>query len=253
MGCSALCNNGNQQIASINIGEHQFNINEKSNCTKTGSSPLHVCSFPHKKTRSYCETKSVSELSSVKNLNDYFPSTQMLREINLARTDPLLYIEKVKHLKDKIKQIQKKNFLSVDDSNNLSLKLNKGQECFDNCIAFLEEVAKRKKKLSPLVMNENLKVPFPVQSPLLCVDKEYIKNIILFKTGEQESKMNIIDFHYDVCFSDPELSTLMQIIDDTNSHFQRRKNIFNPKAKYIGISEGSIKPGLSCYYLMFAE
>lgn len=253
MGCSALCNNANQQIANINLRENQNISNENTNCNKAGSSPLHLYSFPQKKTRSYCETKSVSELSSVKNLNDYFPSTMMLREINLARTDPLLYIQKIKQLKNKNIQNQHKNFLSVGDSNNLSLKLFKGKESFDNCIAFLEAVSKEKKKLSPLIMNDNLKVPFPVQSPLLCVDKEYIKNIILFKTGELEGKMNIIDFHYDVCASDPELSTLMQIIDDTNCDFQRRKNIFNPKAKYIGISEGNIKQGLSCYYLMFAE
>ena len=48
-------------------------------------------------------------------------------------------------------------------------------------------------------------------------------------------------------------STTIQIIDDTNSNYQRRKNIFNPKARYIGITEGNLWDYMKCYYLLFAE
>ncbi len=53
--------------------------------------------------------------------------------------------------------------------------------------------------------------------------------------------------------SNIELSVLLQIIDDTNSQFQRRKNIFLKDAKYIGINVGRINESLFCYFLIFAK
>ena len=102
-------------------------------------------------------------------------------------------------------------------------------------------------------MKEELKVPFPINSPELCVNKDYIRNVIVFKAEENRDKFSIIDFHYDICYDNIELSVILQIIDDTNSNYQRRKNIFNPKARYIGITEGNLWDYMKCYYLLFAE
>ena len=77
--------------------------------------------------------------------------------------------------------------------------------------------------------------------------------ILKFKTEENRDKFSIIDFHYDICYDNIELSVILQIIDDTNSNYQRRKNIFNPKARYIGITEGNLWDYMKCYYLLFAE
>ena len=260
MGCASVCNNGssnNKPITQILINESSkyFIADDKptiENPDKNYASSISHLSLnmPNKSfsTAIGGDSKNFSDISISKEISEVFPTTLMLKEINLARTDPLSYALKIEKLKEKIVTVDNNTYLDVG----ISLKLSKGVERFDNCINFLKALSKQK-KLEPLMMNEQLKVPFPIQTPLLCVDKDYIKNIILFKIGELEGKVRFIDFHYDICLSNPELSTMMQIIDDTNSNFQRRNNIFNPKARTVGITEGLIRQNMSCYYLMFAE
>ena len=185
-------------------------------------------------------------------LSEVFPSTAMLREINKARTNPLSYIDKIEQLKKCIVTKNNHSFLLIKNKNKININLNKGVQSFNNCVAYLRTLS-TKPKLSPLVMKEELKVPFPINSPELCVNKDYIRNVIVFKTEENRDKFSIIDFHYDICYDNIELSVILQIIDDTNSNYQRRKNIFNPKARYIGITEGNLWDYMKCYYLLFAE
>lgn len=242
MGCSPLCANDIVQTNS------QVILSEQNQSLLNNDELLFSLS-PGKRifqTHSQIRTtkKTISTLIDSKDLSDCFPSVLMLKEINLARTAPVEYSKKMESLKDNIINTKLNSISSI-------VNRIKG-EPFEKCIQYLLALSKRK-MLKPLLMNENLKIPFPVQNPLLCVDKDYIKNIIMFKTEELEGSIKIIDFHYDICVSNPEISTMMQIIDDTNSNYQRRKNIFNPKAKSVGISEGTIKDNLSCYYLMFAE
>lgn len=259
MGCASVCNNGatNNKPTQILINETSkyYLAEDKPTIDTPGknyaSSISHLSlNMPNKSfsTAIGGESRNLSDISISKEISEFFPTTIMLKEINLARTDPLTYAKKIEKLKEKIVTVDNNTYLDVG----ISLKLSKGAERFDNCINYLKALSKQK-KLDPLMMNEQLKVPFPIQTPLLCIDKDYIKNIILFKIGELEGKVRFIDFHYDICLSNPELSAMMQIIDDTNSNFQRRNNIFNPKARTVGITEGLIRQNMSCYYLMFAE
>ena len=186
-------------------------------------------------------------------LSGIFPSTAMLREINQARTDPLSYIEKIERLKQFVVTKNNHSFLLINNANHININLKKGITTFDNCIEFLKQQSQQKCKLSPLIMKEELKIPFPINSPEISTNQDYIRNIIQFKTEENRDNFKIIDFHYDICYNNVEVSTLLQIIDDTNSNYQRRKNIFNPSAKFIGISEGTIFDNMRCYYLLFAE
>ena len=97
-------------------------------------------------------------------------------------------------------------------------------------------------------------MPFPSHCSSICIDANYLKNLILLKSSEIEHKYAILDFHYDLCVCDSEISTLLQVIDDTDDNYQRRKNIFNTNAHFIGISEGKLNDNkLSCYYLLFAK
>ena len=166
-------------------------------------------------------------------LSGIFPSTAMLREINQARTDPLSYIEKIERLKQFVVTKNNHCFLLINNANHININLKKGITTFDNCIEFLKQQSQQKCKLSPLIMKEELKIPFPINSPEISTNQDYIRNIIQFKTEENRDNF--------------------KIIDDTNSNYQRRKNIFNPTAKFIGISEGTIFDNMRCYYLLFAE
>lgn len=197
--------------------------------------------------------QSTSTIRKKSTLSGIFPSTAMLREINQARTDPLSYIPKIEQLKQFVVTKNNHCFLLINNPNHININLKKGIETFDNCIEFLKQLSRQEFKLSPLIMKEELKIPFPINSPEICTNQDYIRNIIQFKTEENRDHFKIIDFHYDICYNNVEVSTLLQIIDDTNSNYQRRKNIFNPTAKFIGISEGTIFDNMRCYYLLFAE
>ena len=87
-----------------------------------------------------------------------------------------------------------------------------------------------------------------------CISESY-QNQILTKIKNDLLKYNIQvnNFHYDIMNSNIELSVLLQIVDDTNSMFQRRKNIFGKNIKYIGLNIGKIENGLYCYYLLFGK
>ena len=50
----------------------------------------------------------------------------------------------------------------------------------------------------------------------------------------------------------PVLSTIVQVVDDSDSQYQRRGNIMSENVKYVGISYGEIKKGVFCFYLLFA-
>ena len=251
MGC-ALCTNNVSSSTVFVVGEGDEMGKENLQIL-----PNHVLSSANsfKKEKESTEgTDSLVPLEQMlqKDISDFFPSIAMLKEINKARKDPLSLIKKIEYLKQNISYIDNKPILSFGkNSQNVTIKLNKGPEVFDNCISFLKNHSD--KSLPPLIMKEELKIPFPVQSPKTCADKDYLKNIILFKTAEVSNKIRIIDFYYDICIPNTEISTLLQIIDDTNSNFQRRKNIFNERARYIGIVDGKVTQNLSCFYLMFAE
>ena len=178
----------------------------------------------------------------------------MLKEINFARTKTLEYINTIEKYKNNIISLNGTIYLKLEN-NNQYLKLQKGKENFDNCIEFLKQKSQEKISLNPLIMSEELKVPFPTSCPENCITPSYLQSVLIFKTSEIGEKIHILDFHYDICSNnDIEISTMMQIVDDTNDcTFQRRKNIFNPKAKFIGITQGNINEQLSCYYLMFGQ
>lgn len=181
-------------------------------------------------------------------------SSDILKIINDVRLNPKNYIAKISNLKNKIIVSNNRTFLEIEDSLG---KLNyflfpMGSFAIDNCVSYLINNAK-KMNLKELILKDNLSIPFPINNSKLCIELDYIKSSLELKKLECKNKYKIIDFHYDVCINNPELSVLLQIIDATNHTYHRRKNIFNNKAKYIGISNGLMYESLYCYYFVFAD
>jgi hypothetical protein len=198
-------------------------------------------------------SNSDSNVQTQKSVRHIFPSIGLLNEINKARTNPLSLIDRIEKLKKYVVTKNNRTFLYLNNNPQSSINLHKGISSFDNCIEYLKNLSQQTPPLKPLIMKEELKVPFPLNSPEICVNKDYLKNVLQFKAEENCGKLSINDFHYDICIADVGISALMQIIDDTGSDYQRRKNIFNKKTKYVGISEGIINHNMRCYYLLFAE
>ena len=188
--------------------------------------------------------------SSVLNTNQkQIPLTSneqiMLSEINLARQFPQNYSIKLQTLFPLIKSDSKKHFLIYNDD--IKIELKRGASAFSQCIDLLN---KRTNSLEPVELVEELAIPFPKDSKLI-LDKEYISKCIETIKSSTNNRYDIFDFQYDIS-PNPVLSTMIQVVDDTNSNFQRRNNILNENVKYVGISYGEFKKGIFCFYLLFA-
>ena len=233
---STPLNSSSNIIQNSNINKTLFLINKKL--------PLHNIN-------SLRNNNNVDSDKPLLSASSSHPVDTMLKHINQARTNPLYYIDKIGQLKSKIfyNANTNKHYLQIDEQRFL---LNKGIESFDNCISYLKLIA-LKPQLKPLTMKDELKLPFPNHCSNICIENSFLRNLLLFKTVETQSLFTIVDFHYDVCVCDSELSVIMQIVDDTDDNYQRRKNIFNANVQFIGISEGKIKENVCCYYLLFAR
>ena len=179
---------------------------------------------------------------------------QMIIEINNIRNNPQSLIPKIEKYKSKISNCGNQIFIIIDREN--KLKLSKGKIIFESCKSYLE----KKKSVSSLYLKNELTFPFPENGENSemkledCISEKYLTpTLIKIKNNILKYNIEINDFHYDIMNSNIELSVLLQIVDDTNSMFQRRKNIFNKNHKYIGLNVGKIEGGLFCYYLLFGK
>ena len=174
---------------------------------------------------------------------------QLFEYINKIRTNPLSMIDKIEKSKSRI--FEKDNKILFDCGNNIYSLLNQGIRTFDDCIKLLLT----QKILEPIELNNDLKIEFDLDenSKKDLTSFEFMNKILQKKFEDINHKYNIIGFHYDICSDNPEISSILQIVDDTGSNYSRKKNILNSKAKYVGISFIYIKKHIVCYYLLFAN
>lgn len=173
----------------------------------------------------------------------------MLNEINSVRLTPKNFSIKLKNLIPMIKSNPSNNkiFLIYDDD--VKIELKKGVVAFKSCIEYLNN--RNNITLEPIEFVEDLAIPFPHHNSKLCLDKNYISKCIDDIREKIKNKYDIFDFQYDIS-PNPVLSTIIQVVDDTNANFQRRNNILSESVKYVGISYGEVKKGIYCFYLLFA-
>ena len=190
---------------------------------------------------------NLDEISYLETMRD-----AMLLEINSIRKNPNIIIEKIDKYLPFISTLSKESFIQVDKNN--KIKLNKGKITFEQCKSYIS----KKKPLQPLILKKELTFPFPEDFEENMND-DFIKKNYLTSTLKQiknnlnEKNLDLVNFHYDIMNSNIELTTLLQIVDDTNSMNQRRNNIFSKSSKYIGINVGKMSNGLYCFYLLFGK
>ena len=187
------------------------------------------------------------KLSYLENMRE-----EMFNEINLIRNNPEIIIEKINKYLPFIISIDKEFFIQVDKNNKIKLK--KGKITFEECKSYVS----KKKSLQPLILKKELTFPFPGNFNEN-INDDFIKQNYLTSTLNQiksnlnEKNLDLVNFHYDIMNSNIELSTLLQVVDDTNFMNQRRNNIFSKSSKYIGINVGKMNNGLYCFYLLFGK
>ena len=175
--------------------------------------------------------------------------------INKIRTNPKSFIDLIKEWKDKI--IMKENKYLLPISKEVFITLNKGPIAFDECINYLNELD----NINALIMKDELNVDIIGNIKENCEESNYtsfsfLEKIIKLKKKELEKNKKyykITAFHYDKSCDNPEISLLLQIVDDNVGDCTRRKNLLNPNFNYIGISCVNIKENIFCYYCLFAN
>ena len=257
MGCHACSNkidytfdnsfNENKSLSKRNLNFLIYNNNKND---------IKLNPFDSKGSTNQTTTNNIQN-NNIENLNYLITMREsMFMEINSIRKNPLIIIEKIDKYSPFIKSLSKDCFIQVNKNN--KIKLNKGKELFES----FKNIIIKKKPMPELILRDELTFPFPTNSDyefIDCQNLDFIQEHYLTITLKQiknklyEKNIELINFHYDIMNSNIELSVLLQIVDDTNSMFQRRNNLFSKIAKYIGINIGKMTNGLYCYYLLFGK
>jgi len=200
------------------------------------------------KTFALCTTRNMSFYNAF--------SIEMLKEINLIRLNPIFYADKIRDFMKFIKTDKNTNRKYFLVNKNTKINLLKGEVAFLDCLDFIKDfdmkIKETNKILNELELKEELKFPFPLDNPELCINKDYIKESLLKLKSSIKGNFKLKGFHYDLSTNDPEISTILQIVDDNNSGCKRRNMLLDESIKYIGVNIGKLKDNLYCIYLVFA-
>ena len=177
---------------------------------------------------------NTDEEDEIDNLN--YPET-LLKIINIIRTQPQLYAEKVDYavryikienqiINDKITG-QKQTIEKPIFKKKVKVALNKGESVFYETSKRLREMI----SIPPLEMNNNLLINLPNTK------KEIYDNKYLIKQAEKIKQKTSLEFFYKDLIKEPNISALLMVVDDTEKNdFKKRDIILNPDLKYVGIN-----------------
>ena len=163
-------------------------------------------------------------------------SLYMLNQINLIRRNPQSFIEVIEEAKKKI-TIDRKGRIIYNGK--VKIALSKGEAAFDEVI----QILKNTKPMAPLEYNYNI----TVDAPRSIVEIKDINDLSKKVEYMISNGGKVVSYWRDVV-NDPEISFLLMIVDDNGyKSGMRRKDLLNPKMKYIGISSSELGNDFACY------
>ena len=185
-------------------------------------------------------TEKSKEIKNDSIPNDLIPeddfSKYIFEQINLIRTNPQSFIPIIEESKEKI--VKDKNNRLIYKSK-VKVALSRGEEAFEESISIL----KKTKPMNKLVFNPYIVIPLPSKIEDI-KDRTYLKS----KVREIISKKVKITNYWKDIIKDPETSFILMVVDDTGQkQGMKRKDILNPKLKYIGICSTMIDKNFVCY------
>lgn len=124
----------------------------------------------------------------------------------------------------------------------------RGEEAFKEMADILRKTA----PLPVFEMRKDLVIEVPENSKDW-FNKEVINSLFNKKKEELHDKYQSFSFHYDIGTSIPDVSTVLQVVDDNvGFNGSRRQNILSDTFKYIGIGFAKEKTKY-CFYFVFAN
>ena len=197
-------------------------------------------------------SKNIINTNKVININYSKFTEEVLYEINLVRTQPLLYIKKIRNLL--MKNNSKDNMF---DFGNYSIRTIEGQLAFKEAIAYLQ------KKLSPLKpLNLSVEISKSASELLnrLIINENYLSSPEYIKFNNIEKRVN----KYVTTFGDlseivefgsitAEYLVINLIACDGDCKRANRDILFNENLKFIGIASNSLPSMSTCTIIDFSE
>ena len=169
-------------------------------------------------------------------------SKYLLEQINKLRIDPQSFIGVIENAKA---NIVNSRFGGYTYNGKIKIALSEGEPAFDEAIEFL----KTTESMEILEYSPSLTVKLP-QNESEISDNNDLK----IKVEEMvDNGINVKSYWRDV-IRDPEISFLLMIVDDTGlRRGMKRKDILDPKMKYIGISSIEINGNFVCYITLSSK
>ena len=247
----------NEKVRTDSINETNTNNDFKNSKTQSQSlSPISLSS--NIKTKSKIETGNNSNSNSSPNNNNEISSIKfnselsleptdnyskyIFEQINKLRTDPQSFIGIIDDSKANI--VKNKNGLFAYDGK-VKIALFEGESAFDDAIEDLQNTEPMGKlEFCPLITAQLPRNEKEIK------DKNYLKTQVKEMT---DGGINVKCYWRDL-IKDPETSFLLMIVDDNGSRKGRkRRDILNPKIKYIGISSVEINNKFACYITLSSK
>lgn len=163
-------------------------------------------------------------------------SKYFLAQINKIRSDPQSYVGIIE---DSKYNIIKDRYGRIMYNGKVKVKLIFGEPAFDDAIEFLNKA----KPMNKLEFS-------PIITPQLPKNEEEMKdkNDLRKKISNMAQNGISIKSYWKDFIKDPETSFLLMIVDDIGiKGGMRRKDLLDPKMKYIGISSTLINGHFICY------
>ena len=163
-------------------------------------------------------------------------SRYLLEQINKIRVDPQSFIGVIEDAKA---NIAKSRYGGYVYKGKIKIALSEGEPAFNEAIDYL----KNTETMEILEFSPKLTVQLP-QNENELKDSSDLRAKVEDMVNEG---ISIKSYWRDV-IRDPEISFLLMIVDDNGARRgMRRKDILNPKMKYIGISSTEINGSFVCY------
>ena len=183
------------------------------------------------------ENLDISNRDSIEPIDNY--SRYLLEQINKVRMDPQSFIGVIEDSKANIKKHRYGGFIYKDK---ISIALFRGEPAFDDAIEYLNNT----EPMGKLEYSPELTAQLP-QNDIEIKDKNDLKK----KVEKMIDKKYSIKSYWRDIIKDPEISFLLMMVDDNAANSgMRRRDILNPKVKYIGISSVEIKEHFVCYIIL---
>lgn len=175
-------------------------------------------------------------------------------EILTCRENVLNYSKKIENYMQLIRREKKEIILEVMQNNFIAKnRLVTGKPAFREAIKHLQYLNEEKINFKRLEFVEDLKIPFPYRDVEKAKNFSFIKKQYEKLKEKFKGKYELTNFHFDISYKNPEISTIMQIVDDSFGSKKRQSNILDKYNKYIGISYGEIGNDRIIIYYVFAK